>query len=210
MVGLGEIVVPPPPPGISTHGLYQREERLRRLGLTLHRMQMRALTAERHSAVKRSYLSVPSTPTLDTTHEPVAPVKSSPERQERVQEYLRQRYARPVSCTPAEVRSHYAGVFGNDPSSESCRSHFNELGVPRQFPAFYGVCCKQSGITLVTQDPSPSELAPVEPSTSAHPARNDTATNTNHREFDFAVIRQRCNERIQARAERRLFTQRSS
>lgn len=216
MVGFRGMLIPPPPPGMSARGLLQREERLRRLGFTLHRMQVRALTAERHRAIEQSYPVVSGTPRRSISEElvaPAAPLKSSPEWQERVQEYLRRRYARPVSCTPTEIRSHYAGVFGNDSSSESCISRFNELGVPKEFPAFYGVHCEQPNLALNARDfrlhpASPTEF-PVEPCSSQRDTESAVMA-TNPKEFDFAAIRQRCNEQIQARVERRLFTQPSS
>ncbi|EFO65673.1 Hypothetical protein GLP15_3389 [Giardia lamblia P15] len=216
MVGFGGILIPPPPSGMSARGLHQREERLRRLGFMLHRMQVRALTAERHKVIEQSYPIVSNTPKRPSSDEllaPVVPLKSSPERQERVQEYLRRRYARPVSCTPAEIRSHYAGIFESDSNSESCINRFNELGVPKEFPAFYGVHCERPNLVLDTQDSCVSPVSPTELSVELRLSQRDTesmATATNLGEFDFAAIRQRCNEKIQARIERRLFTQLSS
>lgn len=131
-------------------------------------------------------------------------MKSSPERQERVQEYLRQRYSRPVSCTPAEIRSHYAGIFGSNNASVSHSAHFNELGVPREFPAFYGVCCRQSGIILDARDSSLSDAAPIETPAEALSVHGDVTPAASPRELSFEAIRQRCNEKIRART--RAFT----
>lgn len=209
-------MIPPPPPGMSSRGLQQRDERLRRLGFALHRMHMRTLTAERHKAIKQSYSIILNTPTdpkiCSNTLSSVSPMKSSPERQEKVQEYLRQRYSRPVSCTPAEIRSHYAGVFDNDSTSESHNDHFNELGVPREFPAFYGVRCRQLDRILTARNVSSSDVLYTHtsteiPSTQCSLTPATTTTAPRHDEFSFETIRQRCNERIQTRVGGRMFTQ---